>query len=81
MRLDLEALMRRGTAREGGDSRRWRLSVARGDRRFQRFLDSAVFPGPEPGKPLKSGGVHFLVADASEPVATPVARKIVLVAR
>ena len=57
-----------------------RLSVARRDCRFQHFLDSAVFAGPEPAKPLKSRGVHFLVADASEPVATPVTCKIMLVA-
>ena len=81
MRLDVEAAMRRGTARgRRATSQRWRLSVARSDCRFQGFLDSAVFAGPEPAKPLKSRRVHFLVADASEPVATPVTRKIMLVA-
>ena len=71
----------RGTARgRRATSQRCRLSVARSDCRFQRFLDGAVFGGPEPAKPLKSRGVHFLVADASEPVATPVTRKIMLVA-
>src|SRR5450759_3312321 len=55
-------------------------TAARFDRRFQAFLDSGVFTGPERGKQRKCRGVHLVVTDASEPVAAPAKRKVVPVA-